>query len=79
MTYDIKLTTHHYEVAVNTQAQYGYFEHLRYGDERGGKLWFSADLAGDLYLVDYDGVFSLPAEVVNALRGEGIRVNDNLF
>ncbi len=79
MTYDIKLTTHYYEVAVNTQAQYGYFEHLRYGDERGGKLWFSADLAGDLYLVDYDGMFDLPAEVVNALRGAGIQVNDNLF
>lgn len=79
MTYYIKLTTHHYEVAVDTRAKYGYFEHLRYGDERAGNLWFAVNPAGYMYLIDYDGMFDLPAEVVNALRGAGIQVNDNLF
>lgn len=35
-----------------------YFEHDEYGDECGGKIW-----AIDGYIEDYDGVYSLPAEV----------------
>ena len=35
------------------------FEHAERGDECGGGLWFDGRV-----LVDYDGVFSLPAGVI---------------
>ena len=40
-----------------------YFEHNHFGDEAAGKMWFE-----DGKLVDYDGVFELPAEII--LKGE---------
>lgn len=44
----------------------GFFEHNDHGDEYGGGLWFNGK-----ELVDYDGVYELPGEVVRALDGAG--------
>jgi len=46
----------------------GYFE--RNGEAIGG-LWFEQSSDGITELVDYDGVFALPADVVQALRSDG--------
>ena len=44
----------------------GYFEHNELGDNCAGELLFDGKA-----LVDYDGVFALPMEVVTALREYG--------
>ncbi len=41
----------------------GYFEHLIYGEDAGGGLWFEGK-----ELVDYDGVYELPADVIAGIR-----------
>ena len=43
-----------------------YFEHNTVGEDFAGRLWFV-----DKKLVDYDGVFSLPNDVVKQLTDQG--------
>lgn len=74
--FDRKVDTAHYEVQIDTPACYGYFEHHTRGDLDGGGLWFERLEGGVLALIDYDGVFSLPAEVKDALRGMGFIVDE---
>lgn len=59
-----------WEVHIDPQRAYGYFEHDDYGE--GGGLWFEG--TGKLILRDYDGQYVLPPEVAKALRAEGITV-----
>lgn len=73
--FTLKETTRNYEVMVDPFNKYGYFEHLIYGDARGGGLWFDSEDK----LVDYDGVFFLPEQVINALLGFGYIVDDVFF
>ena len=54
-----------------TSSTTGYFEHNQLGEDCSGSLRF--DLANNL--VDYDGVFSLPLEVIETLRAMGITVS----
>lgn len=61
--FSLKFQAGPFEVTVDTTSQYGYFEHDDFGDEYGGGLWFESNA-----LVDYDGVFELPREVVDGLR-----------
>lgn len=68
--YNIDLSTENYEVKVDTEDHYGYFEHHRLGDESAGGLWFAGRK-----LIDYDGVFELPAEVKLTLRAAGYNVD----
>ncbi len=58
-----KINTKHFEIGIDLRSRYGYFEHIHLGDECGGGLWFD----DEMFLVDYDGVFSLPEEVYDAL------------
>lgn len=60
------INTKKFEMKIDTNAQYGFFEHNELGDECGGGLWFEG-----LELVDYDGVYELPKEVREALKAEG--------
>lgn len=48
----------------------GSFERDR--DGTGGGLWFEVNEAGQLELIDYDGVFALPKPVLRALRSAGV-------
>ena len=55
-------------VEVDTQAQYGYFENQEYGGEGG--LWFKNN-----ELVDYDGVYEIPKQVIMALQSMHLNVD----
>jgi hypothetical protein len=63
-----KLRTHagKFEVVLNPEENFGYFEHEDYGDEWGGGLWFEGKS-----LIDYDGVYELPSEVIAGIRELG--------
>lgn len=65
------LHSKNFMVGIRGDGRYGFFEHVRLGDECGGGLWFE-----NKELVDYDGVYSLPAEVSNLLISNGISVHD---
>lgn len=54
-------------VEISPSTQYGYFENIVTG--AGGGLWFDGP-----ELVDYDGVFELPKDVVDMLSGAGYDV-----
>jgi hypothetical protein len=64
------LHTARFEVGIHDDRKHGWFEHNELGDECGGGLWFDNDGA----LIDYDGVYELPSEVVQALATEGFDV-----
>ena len=67
----MKVTTDNFTVEIFDETPLrGYFEHEEYGDEYGGGLWFKGK-----NLVDYDGVFELPKEVIQALRDLGFYVD----
>lgn len=55
-------------VEVDTSKQYGYFEHQETGT--GGGLWFINN-----ELVDYDGVYEIPKQVVMALQSMALNVD----
>lgn len=62
-SYSVNLSTNKFEIWINTDARYGWFEDKRLGDENGGGLWFDEDMK----LKDYDGVYFLPNDVRNQL------------
>ena len=70
IAYPIQIEGKNFEVGINPQQSYGFFEHNRYGDERGGGLWFEKK-----ELVDHDGTYSLPFEVCMLLNCLGFTVN----
>ena len=76
--YTENLDTPRFTVRVSPSTRYGYFERNTGGE---GGLWFApADDNPDVIeLADYDGVFCLPREVGEVLRGAGYRVSDNCF
>lgn len=49
----------------------GYFEHNEFGDNCAGELLFEGN-----DLTDYDGVFELPKEVIQAIRDLGFYVGE---
>lgn len=55
-------------VEVDTDRQYGYFENQERGG--GGGLWFTNN-----ELVDYDGVYEIPKQVVMALQSMNLNVD----
>jgi hypothetical protein len=55
-------------VEVDTVAQYGYFENQEHGGEGG--LWFTNN-----ELVDYDGVYEIPKQVIMALQSMNLNVD----
>ena len=61
-----------YDISINFKTQKGWFEHHIYGDERGGGLWFEDD-----ELTDYDGVYSLPNDVVTGIEELGFIVSED--
>ena len=71
--FTMKRNTKFFEVQIDPVENYGYFEHVQLGDECGGGLWFQ-----DGELIDYDGVFALRLEVIEAIRDMGYKV-DPLF
>lgn len=69
---DLVANTKNYSIGIFPDKNRGWFEHQRYGDEEGGRLWFNEDKE----LVDYDGISSdLPIEVLKAIRSLGYKVD----
>lgn len=58
-----------FDIQIDGEAQYGYFEHETLGDECGGGLWFK-----DNILYDADGTFEVPKDVVKGIRALGFFV-----
>lgn len=71
-TFTLDISTANYEIKIDIEKQYGYFEHFSHGDEVAGGLWFSGK-----ELIDYDGVFELPEEVVDSLKLWGCIFEEN--
>ena len=73
----MKVTTDNFTVEIftveifNETTLRGYFEHNELGDNCAGELLFDG-----LRLIDYDGVFELPKEVIQALRDTGLYVGE---
>jgi hypothetical protein len=63
------LSTKRYTLQIDTAAQYGYFQDNNTGTEGG--LWFQDDT-----LIDYDGVFELPAQVQTDLIHAGYNLSE---
>lgn len=61
----MKIQTKNFTVEILSPSK-GYFEHETEGDNCAGELLFDGK-----ELIDYDGVFELPKEVVAALREHG--------
>jgi hypothetical protein len=66
-------TLNYYIFPTDNSATY-YFEHKGYGDERAGRIWIENDI-----LIDYDGVFELPKEVIELLKSLGIHEEDETY
>lgn len=79
MTYSFTqvAVTAHYDVKVDPEQRYGYFEHHTLGNLHGGGMWFYKNAAGLLELIDFDGTTELPHEVFHALRRMGCVVSDD--
>jgi len=56
----------HYEIYPTEDPNVYYFEHNVWGDLKAGKLWFEKGT-----LIDYDGVWELPLEVVDLMEKDG--------
>lgn len=61
----MKIQTKNFWIEILSPSK-GYFEHETKGDNCAGELLFDGKA-----LIDYDGVFALPMEVVAALREYG--------
>jgi len=65
----MNINTEHFEIEIT--GEHGYFEHHTRGDSYAGGLWFN----DDNQLIDYDGVYELPGEVIQALKAKGYDVS----
>jgi len=58
-----------YEIYIDAEKQYGYYEHDVFGEDMGGGLWFENNT-----LVDYDGLSTLPVEVIKGIQELGFEL-----
>ena len=66
--FDKKTQVGKWSVEIDSDKQYGFFEHDDYGE--GGGLWFV-----DSMLVDYDGVYELPENVIKGIEDLGFNAD----
>ena len=64
----MKITTKNFWIEILSPSK-GYFEHETEGDNCAGELLFDGKA-----LIDYDGVFALPTDVIWAVRKLGFHV-----
>lgn len=67
--FDWKIQSGPYEIGIDMEEDYGYFEHASAGI--GGGLWFERG-----HLVDWDGLEYLPKLVITGLCEVGIVVDE---
>jgi len=62
-TFNQIIDTRNFQIWIDLDRKYGYFEHKEVGDDCAGGLWFD----GCMFLNDYDGVYELPGEIIREL------------
>lgn len=70
--------TANYDLYMTEDKKRGYFEHNKYGEDRGGGLWFGRNGEGKLELTDCDGpgsVIGIPDQIAEALIAMDIVVD----
>ena len=55
--------TNQFTIGIDASHRYGFFEDNELGEDNAGGLWFNENMK----LIDYDGVFELPSEVIRKL------------
>ena len=60
------IATKNYTIYNSETPDYYYFEHNLHGEDKAGGLWFKNN-----ELIDYDGVFEVPVEVIVKMTFEG--------
>ena len=73
------ITTENFEIKLHVNRESGSFEHLTRGEDVGGELAFKNNFNGDDELVDYDGVYMLPVEVIETLEAEGFNIPNSVL
>jgi len=66
----IKTTNYQIKIDPKDWTGIAYFEHVLYGDEKGGMLQFYCNT-----LINYDGVSEVPEEILDYLEEKGINVD----
>jgi len=72
--WEAKSVVNKFDIGINLDTSKGWFEHHIFGDEQGGGLWFEND-----ELIDYDGVYSLPEDVITGIKELGFIVSENFY
>jgi len=60
----------HFNIWMEPTNEYAYFEHDEVGDDIAGGMWFN-----NKELVDYDGVFELPSEIIVLMESQGYNMD----
>lgn len=69
----MNIQTKSFEIIFNN-TDYAYFEHNKMGDDYAGGLWFE-----NKSLIDYDGVYEVPKEVIQALIEKGYNMDEAII
>lgn len=77
--FSVVIKTLDYDIKIDPSKRYGYFEHQLGGE---GGLWFqmteNEEGFRQMELIDFDGCYELPSQVITALSRAGYVV-DELF
>lgn len=76
--YSVVIKTLDYEIGIDPDHNYGYFEHQGLGG--AGSLWFTTNTdMQETFLANFDGMFMLPIQVADALRTNGYIVDEDFY
>jgi len=74
MQYDKQIQAGPYWLSIDTEAQYGYFEHDDYGEDDGGSFEMEHDVVTDM-----DGCYVIPRTVAKAIQDFGFTIDQEEF
>lgn len=82
--YNLTGETAFFDIKLDTEALYGYFEHRIIGEDFSGFMYFDKIMAvtaakRGLELTSFEGVSEIPAQVVSWLREEGVLIGDVVY
>ena len=65
------IRTANFEIIIDRDRTRGSFEHHIFGEDQGGELLFENNFGGLDELIDFDGMYDLPQEIIDALEVDG--------
>ena len=74
MDYDKSIQSGKYEIRIDSQQQYGYFEHDDFGEDDGGSFQMMNN-----EVVEIDACFSIPLEVAHGIMELGFKIDTDEF